>query len=84
MILAAFTYKGEGSPTLAERAKQLDYYRTHNRRLRDRAMIRSIFTRDKAGTSDPAVGEFAGRSGTQVRRSGADRHISGHDRATCR
>jgi alpha-beta hydrolase superfamily lysophospholipase len=58
LVLAAFTYKGEGSPTLAERAKQLDYYRTHNRRLRDRAMIRSIFTRDKAGTSDPALGEF--------------------------
>jgi alpha-beta hydrolase superfamily lysophospholipase len=58
LILAAFTYKGEGSPTLTERAKQLDYYRTHNRRLRDRAMIRSIFTRDKVGTSDPALGEF--------------------------
>jgi alpha-beta hydrolase superfamily lysophospholipase len=58
LVLAAFTYKGEGSPTLTERAKQLDYYRSHNRRLRDRAMIRSIFTRDKAGTSDPALGEF--------------------------
>lgn len=58
LVLAAFTYKGEGSPTLAQRAKQLDYYRTHNRRLRDRAMIRSIFTRDKAGTSDPALAEF--------------------------
>lgn len=58
LVLAAFTYKGEGSPTLTERAKQLDYYRTHNRRLRDRAMIRSIFTRDKPGTSDTALGEF--------------------------
>lgn len=58
LVLAAFTYKGEGSPTLAARAKQLDYYRTHNRRLRDRAMIRSIYTRDKAGTSDPALAEF--------------------------
>src|ERR1700684_1479918 len=58
LILAAFTYKGEGSPTLTERAKQLDYYRTHNLRLRDRNMIRSIFTRDKVGTSDPALGEF--------------------------
>ncbi len=57
LVLAAFTYKGEGSSTLADRAKQLDEYRTHNRRLRDRAMIRSIFTRDKPGTSDPAVGE---------------------------
>jgi pimeloyl-ACP methyl ester carboxylesterase len=46
LVLSAFTYKGEGSPTLSDRAKQLDYYRTHNTRLRDRAMIRSIFTRD--------------------------------------
>ncbi len=58
LILAAFTYKGDNSPTLTQRAKQLDEYRTHNRRLRDREMIRSIFTRDKAGTSDPALGEF--------------------------
>ena len=58
LILAAFTYKGENSPTLTERAKQLDYYRTHNRRLRDRSMILSIATRDKPGTSDPAVMEY--------------------------
>src|SRR5579872_2008693 len=57
LILAAFTYTGEGSPTLKDRAKQVDFYRTHNRRPRDRDMIRSIFTRDKPGTSDPAVGE---------------------------
>ena len=58
LVLTAFTYKGENSPTLTERAKQLDYYRTHNRRLRDRAMIRGIFTRDKAGTTDPAIAEY--------------------------
>jgi alpha-beta hydrolase superfamily lysophospholipase len=58
LVLAAFTYKGEGSPTLTQRAQQLDYYRTHNRRLRDRDMIRSIFTRDKSGTSDAALAEF--------------------------
>jgi pimeloyl-ACP methyl ester carboxylesterase len=57
LVLAAFTYKGEGSSTLTQRAKQLDEYRAHNRRLRDRDMIRGIFTRDKAGTSDPAVAE---------------------------
>ncbi len=57
LVLAAFTYKGEGSPTLTERAKQLDYYKTHNMRLRDRAMIRSIFTRDKPGTSDASIAE---------------------------
>jgi len=58
LVFSAFTYKGEGSSTLAQRAKQLDEYRAHNRRLRDRDMIRSIFTRDRAGTSDPAIGEF--------------------------
>ena len=57
LVLNAFTYTGKGSPTLVKRAEQLDYFRTHNRRLRDRAMIRSIFTRDHPGTSDPAVAE---------------------------
>src|SRR5262249_30892794 len=56
LVLAALTYKGEGSPTLAKRAEQLEYYRTHNMRKRDRDMILSIFTRDKPGTTDPAVG----------------------------
>jgi pimeloyl-ACP methyl ester carboxylesterase len=55
LVLAAFTYKGEGSPTLTKRAEQLDYYRTHNLRKRDREMIRSIATRDKPGTSDQAA-----------------------------
>src|ERR1700685_1508934 len=41
LSLGAFTYKGENSPTLTERAKNLEFYRTHNRRLRHRAMIRS-------------------------------------------
>lgn len=58
LVFTAFTYKGENSPTLTERAKQLDYYRTHNRRLRDRSMIRGIFTRDKAGTTDPAIADY--------------------------
>jgi alpha-beta hydrolase superfamily lysophospholipase len=57
LVLNAFTYTGRNSPTLAKRAEQLGYFRTHNRRLRDRAMIQSIFTRDHPGTSDPAVAE---------------------------
>jgi pimeloyl-ACP methyl ester carboxylesterase len=57
LVFSAFTYKGEGSPTLAKRAEQLEYYKTHNRRPRDRAMLNSIFTRDKPGTSEPAVAE---------------------------
>jgi pimeloyl-ACP methyl ester carboxylesterase len=55
LVFAAFTYKGEGSPTLAKRAEQLAYFRSHNMRKRDREMIRSIATRDKPGTSDPAA-----------------------------
>jgi pimeloyl-ACP methyl ester carboxylesterase len=57
LVLMAFTYTGKGSPTLQKRAEQVEYYRTHNRRKRDREMLRSIFTRDKPGTSDPAVAE---------------------------
>src|SRR5579863_6144446 len=57
LVLVSFTYTGEGSPTLTKRSQQADYYRTHNRRPRDREMIRSVFTRDKPGTSDPAVGD---------------------------
>jgi pimeloyl-ACP methyl ester carboxylesterase len=52
LVFAAFTYKGEGSPTLTKRAEQVEYYRTHNMRKRDRDMIRSIATRDKPGTGD--------------------------------
>jgi alpha-beta hydrolase superfamily lysophospholipase len=55
LILSAFTYKGENSPTLAKRAEQLAYFRSHNTRLRDRAMILSIATRDKPGTSEIEV-----------------------------
>jgi pimeloyl-ACP methyl ester carboxylesterase len=57
LVFAAFTYKGEGSPTLKKRAEQLDYFRSHNMRKRDRDMIRSIATRDKPGTSDAAAVE---------------------------
>jgi alpha-beta hydrolase superfamily lysophospholipase len=57
LVLVAFTYKGANSPTLAKRAEQVAHYRANNRRLRDRAMIRSIFTRDGAGQYDPRVAE---------------------------
>ena len=58
IVLSAFTYKGENAPTLQQRAKQLEYYQTHNTRLRDREMIRSIFTRDGLPTAyDPTVAE---------------------------
>jgi len=55
LVLEAFTYTGKGSPTLAKRGEQTEFYRTHNRRPRGEDMILSIFTRDKPGTSDPRV-----------------------------
>lgn len=58
LALGALTYTGKGSPTLKKRAEQAEYYRTHNARPRDRKMIMSIFTRDKPGTSDAAVGDY--------------------------
>jgi len=57
LVFVGFTWTGKGSPTLAKRAEMAEYYRTHTRRPRDRNMIRSIFTRDKPGTSDPAVAD---------------------------
>jgi alpha-beta hydrolase superfamily lysophospholipase len=57
LVLVSFTWTGRGSRTLSKRSESAQYYRTHNRRPRDRDMIRSIFTRDKPGTSDPAVAE---------------------------
>ncbi len=56
-MLEAFPWTGKNSPTLQKRAEQLEFFRTHNMRPRGRDMIRSIFTRDKPGTSDPAVAE---------------------------
>jgi pimeloyl-ACP methyl ester carboxylesterase len=58
VVLSAFTYTGAGSPTLADRAKQTDFYRTHARRPRGPDMIRSIFTRDNPKVYDiPAVSD---------------------------
>jgi pimeloyl-ACP methyl ester carboxylesterase len=55
LVLDAFVWTGEGSPTLAKRREQLPYLRSHNVRKIDKEMIRSIFTRDKPGTSEPAI-----------------------------
>jgi pimeloyl-ACP methyl ester carboxylesterase len=58
LALDALTYTGEGSPTLAQRGKNLPKYKASNRRPIDRAMVRSIFTRDGHGdAADPAVVE---------------------------
>ena len=57
LALDAFVWTGEGSPTLVERKKKLPEFRSRNRRPIDRAFVRSIFTRDKPGTSDPRVAD---------------------------
>ena len=57
LVFSAYTYTGRGSPTLTERAKGLEFYQKNNRRPRPKEMIESIFTRDKAGTSDPRTAQ---------------------------
>ncbi len=55
LILDAFVWTGEGSPTLAERRKRLPQFEATNRRAIDQAFVRSIFTRDHPGTADEDV-----------------------------
>jgi pimeloyl-ACP methyl ester carboxylesterase len=58
LAISAFTYKGEGAAEIERRRKNLDKLRSSNRRKRDEAMIRSIFTRDGHPQEyDPAVPE---------------------------
>lgn len=57
LVLDAFVWTGEGSPTLAKRRDGLTFFKKNNRRPIDRAFITSIFTRDLPGTTDPAVVE---------------------------
>ena len=58
LVLVAFTYKGTGAPEIGRRAQRVEQLRASNRRKRDAAMIRSIFTRDgHASSYDPAVPE---------------------------
>ncbi len=56
LILAAFTYKGNGAAEIERRRKRIDQLRASPRRKRDAAMIHSIFTRDgHASAYDPAM-----------------------------
>src|SRR5207253_55192 len=60
LILDAFVWTGEGSPTLANRRQRLEEYRRQNRRPIDEAFIWSIFTRDHPGTAyEEVVDTFA-------------------------
>ena len=52
LVLDAFVWTGEGSPTLQERVKRLPEFAKMNRRPIDRAFVRSIFARDHAGCAE--------------------------------
>jgi pimeloyl-ACP methyl ester carboxylesterase len=55
LALDAFVWTGQGSPTLAERAKKLPDFLKSNRRPIDKAFVNSIFTRDHPGCADQAT-----------------------------
>jgi len=57
LVLDAFVWTGEGSPTLAERRKKMDIWTASNMRPVDRDFFISIFTRDKPGMNEPGVAE---------------------------
>ena len=52
LALDAFVWTGRGSPTLEQRTKRLEEWRSMNRRPIDKAFVHSIFNRDHPGTAD--------------------------------
>jgi len=57
LVLDAFTWTGEGSPTLAKRREKLDQWRSSPTRPIDASFMHTIFTRDKPGTSEMIVAD---------------------------
>ncbi|HCP01638.1 MAG: alpha/beta hydrolase [Alphaproteobacteria bacterium] len=57
LTLDAFVWTGEGSPTLAKRSENLDYFRNHATRAVDRAFFHSIFNRDRPGLVEAGVAD---------------------------
>lgn len=55
LALDAFVWTGEGSPTLDERKKKLEQWKSMNRRPIDRAFVYSIFNRDHPGCAEDRV-----------------------------
>jgi len=58
LALDAFVWTGQGSPTLAERAKNLPRYQASNRRPVSREFYESVFTRDHSGAAEPMLGKL--------------------------
>lgn len=65
LALDAFVWTGEGSPTLAARAKNLDKYRASNRRPVSAEFYRSVFTRDHSGATEPMLGDIVAKEEMQ-------------------
>ena len=57
LALDAFVWTGKGAPTLVERAKRVDQWRTNTRRKVDADFYRSVFTRDHSGAAEAFLGE---------------------------
>jgi len=57
LILDAFVWTGEGSPTLAKRREGLDAFRANPVRKVDRAFFHSIFNRDKPGLVEDGIAD---------------------------
>jgi pimeloyl-ACP methyl ester carboxylesterase len=55
LALDALVWTGKGSPTLEQRAKKLDEWRSKNRRPTSREFIQTIFTRDHPGAAEQKV-----------------------------
>lgn len=58
LILGALVWTGEGSPTLAERAKTLPRLLESNVRKVDAEFYSKVFTRDRPGAADPDMGDL--------------------------
>jgi pimeloyl-ACP methyl ester carboxylesterase len=57
IVLDAFVWTGEGSPTLEQRRKKLPEFLAKNRRPIDRAFVHSIFNRDHPDCADKVTVE---------------------------
>src|SRR5438093_2703259 len=55
LVLDAFVWTGQGSPTLEQRRKRVPDLMGNNRRPIDADFVRTIFTRDHPGTADDDV-----------------------------
>lgn len=62
LVLDAFVWTGEGSPTLIKRRERLGEWQSSHVRKIDADMLRSIFTRDKPGTSENVVAEAVAKA----------------------